>query len=52
MNNGEIKDKPNPQTSILNVRCTPREKETWVKIAGSRKLSQWVKTALNHAAKK
>jgi hypothetical protein len=49
-NQNAVKD--NPKTSILNVRCTPSDKGTWVQAAGGQKLAEWVTTALNDAAKK
>ena len=49
-NQNAVKD--NPKTSILNVRCTPSDKGTWVHAAGGQKLAEWVTIALNDAAKK
>jgi transcriptional regulator with XRE-family HTH domain len=38
------------KSSILNISCTPREKEAWVKAAGGQKLDAWVTNSLNSAA--
>ncbi len=38
------------KSSILNISCTPREKEAWVKTAGGQKLDAWVTNSLNSAA--
>ena len=38
-------------TSQLQIRCTPKEKTRWVRAAKGKKLSDWVRDALNAAAR-
>jgi hypothetical protein len=40
-----------PATSQIQIRCTPAEKSGWVRAANGEKLSDWVRNALNLAAK-
>ena len=38
------------KSAILNIRCTPQEKEQWVQAAKDKKLAAWVAQTLNNAA--
>ncbi|WP_427501389.1 hypothetical protein ACQE3E_06720 [Methylomonas sp. MED-D] len=40
-----------PATSTLQIRVTPAEKAAWVHAAAGEKLSNWVRGALNRAAR-